>query len=117
MGYEMWVRSLETRVGSIVGASGCCYVIRRELHEKPVSPNLSRDFLSSLRAHEAGQRAVSVNEAVLAGEAPTGLIASAGCHRVPVAGVTTDHDLAGPSYPVVSSETHVADRVNSARRW
>ena len=31
VGYEMWLRSLETRVGSIVGASGCFYAIRRSL--------------------------------------------------------------------------------------
>ena len=31
VGYEMWLRSLETRVGSIVGASGCFYAIRRPL--------------------------------------------------------------------------------------
>ena len=28
--YEMWVRALETRAGTIVGASGCFYAIRRE---------------------------------------------------------------------------------------
>ncbi len=64
VGYEMWVRSLETRVGSIVGASGCFYAIRRELHMEPVPENLSRDFLSALRAREAKLRAVSVNEAI-----------------------------------------------------
>lgn len=64
VGYEMWVRSLETRVGSIVGASGCFYAIRRRLHLEPVPENLSRDFLSALRAREAMLRAVSVNEAV-----------------------------------------------------
>jgi len=31
VGYEMWVRALETRAGSIVGASGCFYGIRREI--------------------------------------------------------------------------------------
>ncbi|MFQ5530786.1 MAG: glycosyltransferase, partial [Gemmatimonadota bacterium] len=30
--YEMWVRELETRLGSIVGASGCFYAIRHQLH-------------------------------------------------------------------------------------
>ena len=29
--YEMWVRDLETRAGSIVGASGCFYGIRRRI--------------------------------------------------------------------------------------
>ncbi len=64
VGYEMWVRSLETRVGSIVGASGCFYAIRRELHEALVPEALSRDFASALTARERGLRAVSVNEAV-----------------------------------------------------
>ena len=31
VGYEMWVRGLETRVGTIVGASGCFFASRREL--------------------------------------------------------------------------------------
>jgi cellulose synthase/poly-beta-1,6-N-acetylglucosamine synthase-like glycosyltransferase len=64
VGYEMWVRSLETRVGSIVGASGCFYAIRRELHESLVPAALSRDFASALTARENGLRAVSVDEAV-----------------------------------------------------
>ncbi|HXW97565.1 MAG TPA: glycosyltransferase, partial [Gemmatimonadales bacterium] len=46
VGYEMWVRSLETRLGSIVGASGCFYAIRRPLHVIEVPPALSRDFAS-----------------------------------------------------------------------
>lgn len=64
VGYEMWVRSLETRIGSIVGASGCFYAIRLELHETLVPAALSRDFASALTAREHGLRAVSVDEAV-----------------------------------------------------
>ncbi|MDX2122241.1 MAG: glycosyltransferase family 2 protein [Gemmatimonadota bacterium] len=64
VGYEMWVRSLETRVGSIVGASGCFYAIRLELHETLVPAALSRDFASALTAREQGYRAVSVEDAV-----------------------------------------------------
>lgn len=64
VGYEMWVRSLETRLGGIVGASGCCYAIRRELHEVSLPPALSRDFASALVARERGYRAVSVEDAV-----------------------------------------------------
>jgi cellulose synthase/poly-beta-1,6-N-acetylglucosamine synthase-like glycosyltransferase len=64
VGYEMWVRSLETRVGSIVGASGCFYAIRRRLHETLVPAALSRDFASALNAREQGLRAVSVDAAV-----------------------------------------------------
>lgn len=64
VGYEMWVRSLETRVGSIVGASGCFYAIRRELQSIPVPVELSRDFASALIARENGFRSVSVDDAI-----------------------------------------------------
>jgi cellulose synthase/poly-beta-1,6-N-acetylglucosamine synthase-like glycosyltransferase len=64
VGYEMGVRSLETRVGSIVGASGCFYAIRQALHRVPLPPDLSRDFASALVARENGFRAVSVDAAV-----------------------------------------------------
>lgn len=64
VGYEMKIRSLETRVGSIVGASGCFYAMRRALYAPPVPPHLSRDFAAALVAREAGFRAVSVDEAV-----------------------------------------------------
>ncbi|HEU5153666.1 MAG TPA: glycosyltransferase [Gemmatimonadales bacterium] len=64
VGYEMWLRSLETACGSIVGASGCFYAIRRELHQSLFPEALSRDFASALVAKEHGLRAVSVDEAV-----------------------------------------------------
>jgi cellulose synthase/poly-beta-1,6-N-acetylglucosamine synthase-like glycosyltransferase len=65
VGYEMWVRHLETRVGSIVGASGSLYAIRRELHQRTVlPPGLSRDFSAALVAREHGYRAVSVDHAL-----------------------------------------------------
>jgi cellulose synthase/poly-beta-1,6-N-acetylglucosamine synthase-like glycosyltransferase len=62
--YEMWVRALESRVGSIVGASGCFYAIRRNLHETLLPAGLSRDFASALTARERGYRAVSVDDAI-----------------------------------------------------
>jgi cellulose synthase/poly-beta-1,6-N-acetylglucosamine synthase-like glycosyltransferase len=64
VGYEMNVRRLETRVGSIVGASGCFYAIRRRLVQDAFPEALSRDFASALLAREAGLRAVSVDEAI-----------------------------------------------------
>jgi len=64
VGYEMWVRSLETRVNSIVGASGCFYAIRRSLHGSETPPGYSRDFASALVVREHGYRAVSVDQAV-----------------------------------------------------
>jgi len=64
VGYEMWVRSLETRVGSIVGASGCFYAIRRSLVDPAFPEALSRDFASPLGARLLGYRTVSVDEAL-----------------------------------------------------
>lgn len=64
VGYEMWIRGLETRVSGIVGASGCFYGIRANLHRELVPVALSRDFAAALLAREQGFRAVSVNEAV-----------------------------------------------------
>jgi cellulose synthase/poly-beta-1,6-N-acetylglucosamine synthase-like glycosyltransferase len=60
VGYEMWVRDLETRFGSIVGASGCFMAIRRSLFDQLFPEALSRDFASPLLARAAGYRAVSV---------------------------------------------------------
>ena len=64
VGYEMAIRDLETRVGSIVGASGCFYAIRHHLHRIPLPTSLSRDFAAALHCRERGYRAVSVPEAI-----------------------------------------------------
>ncbi len=64
VGYEMWVRDMETRCGGIVGASGCLYATRRALHMEAVPEGLSRDFAAPLIAREHGFRAVSVMDAV-----------------------------------------------------
>jgi cellulose synthase/poly-beta-1,6-N-acetylglucosamine synthase-like glycosyltransferase len=64
VGYEMWVRRLESRVGGIVGASGSIYAVRGGLHRIILPTSLSRDFAAALTAREQGYRAVSVDEAV-----------------------------------------------------
>ena len=64
VGYEMWVRGLETRCGGIIGASGSGYAIRTVLHKIPIRPDLSRDFSAALTARTHGFRAVSVDEAL-----------------------------------------------------
>ncbi len=63
VGYEMWIRQLETRLGGIVGASGCFYAIRTHLHREPLPEHVSRDFAAAIVAREHGYRAVSVDEA------------------------------------------------------
>lgn len=64
VGYEMWVRELETRVEGIVGASGCFYGSRVQLHMSLVPVALSRDFAAALIAREQGFRSVTVNDAI-----------------------------------------------------
>lgn len=64
VGYEMAVRDLETAVSGIIGASGCFYAIRADLHRLPLPGTLSRDFAAALKAQEAGYRAVSVPAAL-----------------------------------------------------
>jgi hypothetical protein len=62
--YEMWVRSLETATGGIVGASGSCYAIRADLHRIPIRSDLSRDFSAALTAKKHKLKAVSVDSAL-----------------------------------------------------
>jgi cellulose synthase/poly-beta-1,6-N-acetylglucosamine synthase-like glycosyltransferase len=64
VGYEMWLRRLETDAEGIVGASGCFYAIRRDLFDSIFPEALSRDFASPLIAREQGYRSVSVEDAV-----------------------------------------------------
>jgi glycosyltransferase involved in cell wall biosynthesis len=62
--YEMRLRALETLTGSIVGASGCFYGIRRSIRVAPLPDGLSWDFASTLVARQQGYRSVSVGAAV-----------------------------------------------------
>ena len=64
VGYELWVRDLETSLSGIVGASGCLYAIRHDLHMHSMPEGLSRDFGAALVAREHGYRAVSVPAAI-----------------------------------------------------
>jgi len=56
--YELMLRGLESRLHSIVGASGSFYAQRRELCT-PFPPGLAPDFLSVLHTVERGYRAVT----------------------------------------------------------
>jgi cellulose synthase/poly-beta-1,6-N-acetylglucosamine synthase-like glycosyltransferase len=64
VGYEMWVRNLETQLGGIVGASGCLYAVRSSVHRYRLPDGLSRDFAAALVARRRGFRSVSVPGAV-----------------------------------------------------
>ena len=56
--YEMWVRRLESRFHSLVGLSGSCFAVRRELCTD-WSPTLASDFMGALRAARGGFRSVA----------------------------------------------------------
>ena len=64
VGYEMWIRDLETAAEGIIGSSGCLYAIRAPLHRRNLPGHLSRDFSSALWARLNGVRAVSVRDAI-----------------------------------------------------
>lgn len=63
--YEMALRRAEANLGSLVGASGSFYAVRRSL-AGPSPPGLERDFLTPLRVAAAGFRTVHEPEAVAA---------------------------------------------------
>jgi len=64
VGYDMWVRQLETRVAGIPGAAGCFHAVRAPIHLRVLPEEISRDFAAALLAREQGLRTVSVEGAV-----------------------------------------------------
>lgn len=66
--YEIFLRNLESKIGSIVGASGCFYAQRRTLC-RPFVEGMAPDFLSVLHTVAEGYRAVT--EASARGEMRT----------------------------------------------
>lgn len=64
VGYEMGIRSLETELGGLVGASGCFYATRRELFVRGLPGHCARDFATVLSARDRGYRAVSAEDAL-----------------------------------------------------
>jgi cellulose synthase/poly-beta-1,6-N-acetylglucosamine synthase-like glycosyltransferase len=61
--YEMLIRRLETRLASIVGASGCFYGVRRHLCA-PLPVSIPRDFVAPLEVQERGFRSISEPQAI-----------------------------------------------------
>jgi cellulose synthase/poly-beta-1,6-N-acetylglucosamine synthase-like glycosyltransferase len=60
--YEMQIRRLETLAGSLIGASGCFYAMRRHLRSQ-LPPELVEDFAAPLLVIRAGRRVVSEPDA------------------------------------------------------
>lgn len=63
IGFEMWLRRLESRVGSLVGASGSFFAVRHELCSE-WHPGQSSDFFIPLHTAERGLRTVVDPESV-----------------------------------------------------
>ncbi len=62
--YDKWVKMAESRLGSIVSASGSLYAIRRELFRPIADPSATDDFAISTQVIRAGYRLVFEPEAV-----------------------------------------------------
>ncbi|MBT8350242.1 MAG: glycosyltransferase family 2 protein [Deltaproteobacteria bacterium] len=60
--YELFLRNIESRIGSIVGASGCFYAQRRILCSS-FKEGMAPDFISVLETAEQGFRSITEPEA------------------------------------------------------
>jgi cellulose synthase/poly-beta-1,6-N-acetylglucosamine synthase-like glycosyltransferase len=62
--YDKWLKLAESRVGSMVSASGSCYAIRGALFRPITDPAATDDFTISTQVVRAGRRLVFEPEAV-----------------------------------------------------
>lgn len=62
--YEMWLRSLETRVNSLVGLSGSFFAARSSVCKARWSEDLQSDFNTVLNSMRAGLRGVADPESI-----------------------------------------------------
>jgi cellulose synthase/poly-beta-1,6-N-acetylglucosamine synthase-like glycosyltransferase len=62
--YERWLRERDSLVGSVMGAVGEIFSVRRDLYDPPAEDTILDDFVLSMRLVEAGHRVVYEPEAV-----------------------------------------------------
>jgi cellulose synthase/poly-beta-1,6-N-acetylglucosamine synthase-like glycosyltransferase len=62
-GYEIALRQAESRLGTLVGVSGCLYAVRRCAYQ-PIPPNLISDFVIAMRMREQKLRTVLETQAI-----------------------------------------------------
>lgn len=62
-GYEVALRSAESRLDTLIGVSGCLYGVRRSAY-RPIAPALISDFVIAMRMREQGLRTVLEHGAV-----------------------------------------------------
>lgn len=62
-GYEVALRCAESRLGTLIGVSGCLYAVRRSAY-RPIAPDVISDFVIAARMREQGLRTVLEKRAV-----------------------------------------------------
>jgi cellulose synthase/poly-beta-1,6-N-acetylglucosamine synthase-like glycosyltransferase len=55
--YEVTLRLAESRLGTLIGVSGCLYAVRRQAY-RPISLKLVSDFVIAMRMREQGLRTI-----------------------------------------------------------
>lgn len=68
--YEVWIRELESRLGSLIGVDGPLYAVRRDCYV-PLKPHIISDLVTPLLVREMGKKVVLEEEAIV-DEEPTG---------------------------------------------
>ena len=61
--YEKFIKKNESKVTSLIGVSGCCYAVRKELYE-PIDSDLISDFVIAQMIYKTGKRVVYEPEAI-----------------------------------------------------
>lgn len=62
--YEKWIRKKESQIGSVVGATGAIYAIRKKLYERLPDDTLSDDSLISMNIILKGYRTIFDSKAL-----------------------------------------------------
>ena len=60
--YELSLRAAESRLGSMIGVSGCLYAVRKRAYRE-INPSLISDFVIAMRMREQGLRTVLAPDA------------------------------------------------------
>jgi len=60
--YEVWIRDLESRLGSMIGVDGPLYAVRRDCFV-PLDPHIISDLVTPLLVREMGKRVVLEEDA------------------------------------------------------
>lgn len=62
-GYEVALRAAESRLGTLIGVSGCLYAVRRSAY-RPIAPEVISDFVIAARMREQGLRTLLETRAI-----------------------------------------------------